>query len=200
MRTPNCKCVVCEKPLYRRPGELERVRHVACMAHRGEAQRRSGVTAAQAAGLALGRVKGTNHRAGYQHRDESRAKASASHMRWCAQNPDLVAARGEKTRGEAHYRWNGGSSLLNCSIRRMTENRKWMESVKARDGACRRCGSGDNLEAHHKEGLAVMIERLSINSREDAREHAATLWNMDNGETLCRRCHYEEHGRTHHED
>ena len=200
MRTPNSSCMICEKPLYRRPSDLARVRHVACMAHRGEAQRRSGVTKAQAAGLARGRVKGTNHRAGYRHRDESRAKVSVSNARWCAENPEQVEARGAKTRGEAHYRWNGGSSRLNYSIRRMTENRKWMVAVKARDGACLRCGSGEHLEAHHKEGLAAMIERLGISSRDHARAHAAALWDMDNGETLCRRCHYDEHGRTHHED
>ena len=200
VRTPNAACIVCSVPLYRRPGELARVRHVACMVHRGQAQALSGVTEAQQAGLSLGRTKGTNHRAGYSHREDSKRKASESHKAFCAANPDAVAARGEKTRGEAHYLWNGGSSKLNDSIRRMTENRKWMDAIKARDGHCTRCGSEQALESHHKTGLAALIERLGITSREDARQHAAELWNLDNGVTLCQPCHYNEHGRTRHAD
>ena len=195
MRTPNAACVVCSTPLYRRPADLVRVRHVACMAHRGEAQRLSGVTEAQRSGLALGSVKGTNHRTGYRHRAESREKASAAHKAFCAANPEAVAARGVKVRGEAHYRWKGGVAKLNASIRRMTENRRWMDAVKARDGACLRCGETELLEAHHRTTLAALIESLGIKSRDDARTHAAALWALENGETLCSGCHYIEHGR-----
>lgn len=195
MRTPNCACVVCAKPLYRRPGELIRVRHVACFAHRGDAQRLSGVTEAQRAGLARGRAKGTNHRLGYLHRDASKRKASESQKAWCAENPKQVAARARKIQGPAHYRWKGGASRLNTSIRQMTENRRWMDAIKARDCKCTRCGSTNELESHHKIGLSELIEKLGITSRDDARRHAATLWDMDNGATLCRPCHYTEHGR-----
>lgn len=196
MRTPNAVCVVCAAPLYRRPGELSRVRHVACMVHRGDAQRLSGLTDAQRSGLARGRVKGTNHRTGYTHKPESRAKTAAANLAYWSANPDEAVARGAKTRGESHYRWNGGSSRLNASIRRMTENRRWMEAVKARDGACLRCASTVHLESHHRVGLAALIQRLGILSRDDARVNSASLWDLNNGETLCRRCHYAEHGRS----
>ena len=176
------------------------MRHVACMAHRAQAQKLSGITEAQHAGLSLGRLKGTNHRAGYRHREESKRKASASHKAFCEANPEAVAARGEKVRGEAHYLWKGGISKLNTSIRQMTENRKWMDAIKARDGQCTRCGSERDLESHHKIGLAALIERLGITSRDDARQHAAELWNLNNGITLCQRCHYDEHGRKRHAD
>jgi len=200
VRTPNAACIVCAKPLYRRPGELAQVRHVACMAHRAQAQKLSGITEAQQAGLSRGRIKGTNHRTGYQHRAESRRKASESHKAWCAANPDRVAARGEKVRGEANYAWKGGSSRLNTSIRQMTENRRWMDAVKARDGCCTRCGSGEVLEAHHRVELAALIERLGIKSRDDARTHATVLWDLENGATLCQPCHYQEHGRKRYAD
>jgi hypothetical protein len=198
MRTPNCACVVCGTPLYRRPGELSRVRHVACMEHRGQAQAMSGVTDAQAAGLSLGRRKGTNNRAGYRHRSESRVKVSASQKEWCEANPDLVAARGKKTRGETHYNWKGGASKLNTSIRCMTENRRWMESIKARDLSCVRCDSAEELEAHHITELSDLIEILAIRARDDARRYGFIIFNLENGETLCRDCHYIEHGRTRH--
>ena len=196
MRTPNCECIVCSKPLYRRPGELSRVRHVACMEHRAEAQRRDGQTKAQLAALALGREKGTNHLDGIPKSEESKCKRSKSIARWCRENPDKLKKRSEKTRGPNHYRWNGGASKLNISIRQMTENRRWMDNVKKRDGACVKCGSTSNMESHHIKPLSNMLKVLRIKSRDDAREHADKLWCLDNGITLCQKCHYKEHRRT----
>lgn len=196
MRTPNCACMVCGAPLYRRPSDLAKVRHVACMAHRAEAQKLSGITPAQQAGLSQGRRKGTNNRTGYRHRDESRRKASNANKAWCAANPGKVAARGEKTRGEAHYRWDGGVSKLAQSIRRMTEYRRWADAIRNRDGCCVQCGSTSGLESHHKRLFSDLLRENGINNRNDARTCAA-LWDISNGETLCQRHHYEAHGRTH---
>ena len=194
MRTPNTECCVCGKPLYRRPNELAKVRHVACMEHRNEAQDKAGLTEAQLAALAKGRRPGTNNRTGYKHREESKHKASASHKAWCAANPDKVKARGEKVRGANHYNWRGGCSRLNAAIRRLTENRKWMDAVKARDGKCLVCGSVENLESHHIVPLAVLVGVHCITNRDEARECAA-LWELSNGMTVCARCHYKIHGR-----
>lgn len=195
MRTPNCKCVICGKPLYRRPNELAKVRHVACMAHRAEAQKSSGITLAQQAGLSLGRRKGTNNLAGIPKSEESKQKRSESMKRWANENPDAVLARSEGTRGEKHYNWKGGLSKLSQSIRQMTEYRKWMDAVKARDGfMCVRCGANDNLESHHKRSFAELLKSHGVSSRDDARR-CAELWDVENGETLCVPCHFEEHGR-----
>jgi 5-methylcytosine-specific restriction endonuclease McrA len=194
VRTPNAKCIICEKPLYRRPNELARVRHVACIEHRGQAQKKTGLTKAQQAALAIGRKPGTNHRTGYKHREESKRKASASHKAWCKANPDRLKTRGDKTRGENHYNWKGGSSRLNVAIRRLTENRKWMDAVKARDGKCLSCGSVEELESHHIIPLAVLINTYGITNREQAR-NCKELWDLKNGMTVCARCHYKTHGR-----
>ncbi|MGE0714828.1 MAG: hypothetical protein AB7P02_05250 [Alphaproteobacteria bacterium] len=172
---------------------MAKARYAACMSCRGAAQAVAGITEAQRAALNLGRPKGTNRRTGYRHRSESKQRTSAANKAFWAAHPALAIERGR--RGPAHYNWNGGSSRLNDAIRRMTENRKWMDAVKARDGACVRCRSDQRLESHHKDGLAKLIERLDIRSRDDARQHAATLWSLDNGVTLCRPCHYQEHGR-----
>lgn len=123
-------------------------------------------------------------------------KVSQANRAYWANNPDRLVRRGAQMRGENHYKWKGGASKLNTSIRQMHENRKWMDAVKERDGyKCVRCGSEDQIESHHKTELAELIERYGIKSREDARACTA-LWNLDNGETLCQKCHYAEHGRT----
>ncbi len=195
MRTPNAACIICEKPLYRRPYELARVRYAACMTHRALAQIVVGVTEAQRRGLALGAKSGENYRTGYKHREESKRKASASHKRWCAANPDKVRARGEKTRGPLNYKWKGGVTKFNKSLRQMREYRRWMDGVKARDdGKCIRCGSTAEIESHHIVELADLIARHGIKTRDEARD-CAELWDLTNGETLCRACHYAHHGR-----
>ena len=167
---------------------------MACRKHREEAKRSVSLTQAQLGALSLGREKGTNHRTGYRHREESRRKTSESHKVWCATHPDRVRARGEKTRGALHYNWKGGSTRLNTSIRLMTENRTWMEAVKARDGKCLVCGVTTSLEAHHILPLAVLIAQYGIKNREQARA-CSTLWDLANGQTLCEKHHYQVHGR-----
>jgi len=165
------------------------------MAHRAEAQTVVGITENQQRGLALGRPKGTNHRAGYKHRENSKRKIAESNVAFYAANPEKAIARGAKTRGELNVRWKGGLAQLNKSIRQMRENRVWMDAIKARDGACVRCEGTDRLEAHHKVELAELVDRHGIRSRDDARAHAAILWDLENGETLCQGCHLAEHGR-----
>ena len=164
------------------------------MEHRREAAILAGITDSQLASLALGRKSGTNNRTGYKHREESKRKASVSHKAWCAANPDKVKVRGEKMRGAKHYNWKGGSSRLNSSIRRLTENRRWMDSVKERDGKCTVCGSVEQLESHHVVSIAALVSVHGIKNRDQARDCNA-LWDTANGITVCTRCHYKIHGR-----
>ena len=199
MRTPNTKCIICGKPLYRRPYELAKARYVACYEHREIAKKQFPLTDKQLKALELGRTKGDNHLRGIPKSKESNQKRSESHKKYCSTHPDKVAERGKKIRGENHYKWKGGSSKLNISIRTMTENRKWMDAIKARDNACVRCGSRVNLESHHIIPLAELIEKYNIKNREDARK-TPELWNLENGITLCQKCHYTEHGRNNYED
>jgi hypothetical protein len=161
---------------------------------RSEAQKVAGITAKQRLGLSLGSVKGTNHRTGYKHREESKKKTSESHKRFWSANPDKLAARGAKTRGDKHYRWKGGITKLNKSIRQMTEYRRWAERVVSRDNACKECGQETDLEAHHAKPLAIMICENGITTREQARA-CNELWDISNGLTLCEQCHCRQHKR-----
>jgi hypothetical protein len=161
MRTPNCNCVLCDKPLYRRPHEFGNCRYFACMKCRAEAQSVFGVTEAQRKGLSLGTQKGTNFRTGYSHSEESKQKIGESNKRFWKNNPEKAKERGAHLRAEKNVNWRGGITDLNKSIRQMTENRKWMDAVKERDNhMCTRCDSDTNLESHHKQPLSSLIEKV----------------------------------------
>jgi hypothetical protein len=191
-RTPNTECVICGRPLYRRPFELKKIRYAACQEHREIAKRRFGVTKAQEESLKLGRKKGTNHLTGIPKSKESKRKRSETMKDWVRNNPDKVKARGVK--GEDHYNWKGGAPNLNQSIRRMTEYKKWADEVKTRDGECTRCSSVYNLDCHHIKPFAELVKELEIESREDALLHSEIIFDIDNGITLCKECHCMEHG------
>jgi len=185
MRTPNTQCEICKNPLYRRPFEIKKAKGFCCVGCRSELYKRR----PPSPNLELGREKGTNHLEGIPKSKASNTKRSKSHKKWCKDNPLKVKERGEKCRGEKHYNWKGGASKLNTSIRQMHENRKWMESVKGRDKKCV-CGSIKNLEAHHLIPLKLLLEIHKITNRDEARR-CKQLWDIKNGITLCRKCHYK---------
>ena len=56
--------------------------------------------------------------------------------------------------------------------------RKWREAVIARDGSCLKCGSLENLEAHHIKSFA---------------EHPLDRFAVSNGLTYCHDCHKQIH-------
>jgi 5-methylcytosine-specific restriction endonuclease McrA len=53
----------------------------------------------------------------------------------------------------------------------------WSKCVRLRDKTCRNCNSDYNLQAHH------IVQRTYKLSR----------YNLDNGLTLCAKCHFPEH-------
>lgn len=191
MRTPNTKCTICSTPLHRKPKEFLTAKEFCCRGCRGELYKRRDPSP----NLALGRRKGTNNLTGTKRTDETRAKMSESMRAFCAENPDRVAERGLKTRGGNHYLWQGGVNVLNKKIRHLNENRKWMDAVKKRDGfRCVDCGSSDNIESHHIKELSDLVRDNGITSTDEALR-CAELWDIENGRTLCRGCHYKTHNR-----
>lgn len=193
-RTPNCKCVICETPLYRRPGELAKARYVTCAKHRSEALLACGLNDAQLSSLSKGRGPGRGGRPSRPHSAETKEKIKLANQTYWRENPEAAKARGAKNRGAQHYQWAGGVNEFNQSIRRMVEYRKWAAAVRARDSRCVTCGATSPLEAHHLSGLSLMLRELGIETRDQARNEPE-LWKLENGVTLCRKCHYAVHGR-----
>lgn len=98
-----------------------------------------------------------------------------------------------KRRGSLNSRWKGGITLFNKQIRKTYEYRQWRSDVFTRDEfTCQECGdnSGGNLNAHHIKSLSILLHYYEITTLEKALKCEA-IWNINNGITLCERCHNE---------
>ena len=82
--------------------------------------------------------------------------------------------------GKNNYNWKNGITPENDKIRHSIEMRLWREAVFARDNwTCQKCNKiGGKLQAHHIFNFA---------------EHSDIRFAIDNGITLCKKCHIEFH-------
>lgn len=99
--------------------------------------------------------------------------------------------------GEKHYNWKGGITSLELQIRHLFEYRQWRSDIFTRDDfTCQECSKrGGNLEAHHcpKSFSEIMKEYKIITLKQAL--NCEELWNINNGKTLCQRCHNKTKSR-----
>ena len=98
-------------------------------------------------------------------------------------------------KGKGNPNWKGGLTPLNENIKHCFEYRQWRSDVFTRDNfTCQECGDnkGGNLEAHHKKSFSSILQYYEITTLEEALE-CEELFNINNGITLCRKCHKELH-------
>lgn len=84
--------------------------------------------------------------------------------------------------GEEHWNWKGGITDENHRQRESSEYKQWRKSVFERDSfTCQICGqTGGILNAHHIKPFSIYHELRFV---------------VDNGITLCKKCHVELHKR-----
>lgn len=107
----------------------------------------------------------------------------------------LSVAHLGKRRGAENNKWKGGITPLARAIRTHYLYRQWRSDVFTRDDfTCRDCGiRGGRLHAHHSPlPFSDIYDKWQIKAIEDA-ENCAELWNINNGVTLCKDCHYKRH-------
>jgi hypothetical protein len=82
--------------------------------------------------------------------------------------------------GKIHWNWKGGIAKSNVRYINQAEYSAWRKAVLRRDAfTCQTCGQvGGKLEAHHIKHWA---------------SHPEYRFDVDNGLTLCKKCHYDEH-------
>lgn len=113
---------------------------------------------------------------------EHRKKLSKSHI-------------GKQT-GEQNSAWKGGIHPLRSSIRESYRYAEWRTGVFERDNfTCQNCGNvGGKIEAHHIKLFSKLLSEFSINDYKSAME-CEPLWVIENGITLCKKCHRNVHKR-----
>ena len=82
--------------------------------------------------------------------------------------------------GAKNPAWKGGASVKNAGVRASYEYLNWRIGVYKKDNyTCQKCGvAGKNLHAHHILNMA---------------QHEKPRFLLENGVTLCKKCHYEFH-------
>jgi len=123
---------------------------------------------------------------GMKMSDKHKEKLSKIHKKnpnryWLGKKrPDLDLSNRVSPRGKNHWNWNGGINPISDTIRKSKEYKVWRELIFERDDwTCSKCLNRDgDINCHHI---------LNFSSNEDLR------FNIDNGITLCKKCHREFH-------
>lgn len=95
---------------------------------------------------------------------------------------------------ENHWNWRGGITPLTQQIRHSFKYRQWRSDVFTRDDfTCQKCEvRGGYLEAdHYPKKFSEIFHENKIKTLEEAL-NCEELWNINNGRTLCKKCHHPE--------
>lgn len=113
---------------------------------------------------------------------------SPSQVKWRGTNYCSKKCMGQYLRtlkGEKSLSWEGGKSSIYRRLRSGIEFTEWRKAVFERDDyICQKCGARSSpnskvrLHPHHKKSFTLYPE---------------LRFEISNGETLCERCHKEEH-------
>lgn len=103
-------------------------------------------------------------------------EAKASNDKYCSY--ECWDKKRDMPKGEDHWNWQGGISLIN-DRHDSREYKEWRLKVYQRDSyKCRYCGSKEKINAHHIYSW---------------KNYPELRYNIDNGITLCEKCHIELH-------
>ena len=115
----------------------------------------------------------------------------------CWKNPKLSEKRKEMFKenklkrmfGKENPAWKGGIYKLSRQIRFSRKYKEWRKKVVERDNyTCQKCGKKKELHAHHKIPFIKIIRKFNIKNTKEA-NNCKELWEISNGQTLCKDCH-----------
>lgn len=96
--------------------------------------------------------------------------------------------------GEKSSSWKGGVTPLYLQIRHHFKTRQWSSDCFHRDDfTCQNClNRGGKLHCHHIKYFSQIIKEYNIKTLEEA-INCEELWDINNGVTLCKKCHILKH-------
>ena len=112
-------------------------------------------------------------------------------------SPKTQFVRGDqRITGKNNNKYKGGITPLMEKIRHLPEYYNWRKSVWQKDYyTCQECGyMGRDIEAHHIKAFSKIIEENNIKTLDEAL-NCKELWDINNGITLCKKCHDKYNGK-----
>jgi len=97
---------------------------------------------------------------------------------------------------EKHPNWKGGITPIVYQVRNSFKYRQWRSDIFTRDNyTCVNCNlRGVYLEAdHYPKRFSVIFREYKIKTFNEAMD-CDELWNINNGRTLCKKCHNKTKG------
>lgn len=137
-------------------------------------------------------IKG--HGKGLKKSKKTKEKMSKNHSKFWKgkkRTEEERKIRSEKLRGNKSPHWKGGITSLRRRIWISYKYRQWRSDIFTRDNyTCQWCGQyGWELNAdHHPKKFSDIIKEYKIKTVEEALV-CEELWNLNNGRTLCKKCH-----------
>lgn len=125
--------------------------------------------------------------------DETKAKISFAH-KTIQNTKESKQKQRDSHKGSKSHLWKNGITPLALSIRHSFRMRDWKYAVFGRDNfTCQSCKRGNVfLNAHHIKPFKDLLIENEIYTMADA-EKCEELWDINNGITLCEKCHAKEH-------
>ena len=130
-----------------------------------------------------------------KHSDETKRRISETKRK----NPCRYWKGKQKPffQGKNNPRWKDGISNIKTKIRKCFKYVEWRQNVLQRDDfTCQKCRRrGGKLEAHHVKSFHELMQEAFYNlpllDKYEACIAFSPLWDVGNGETLCKDCHDE---------
>ncbi len=139
----------------------------------------------------------SSHRKGRIVTQQTRRKISAT-LLGGKTSKETKIKQSMAQRGHRGSNWHGGVTILTNQIRHNFKYRQWRSDVFTRDDyTCQECNKrGDKLNAHHfPKRFSAILKEYNIINLERAL-CCEELWNINNGITLCEKCHRKKPKRT----
>ncbi len=129
------------------------------------------------------------------HTEETKQKQSKIKIgKYTGENNPLFGRTGESSPNFGRRKENP-TTPLHQLIRNCFKYRQWRDDIYTRDDfTCQNCNKrGGYLHAHHnKKWFSIILKENSITTLKQA-ENCAEIWSLNNGLTLCKKCHKKLH-------